>query len=172
MSPRIATVIAIILAAALFRVFPHPWNVTPIAAMALFAGAQLDDRRLAFGIPLAAMLLSDLVLGLHWTMFFVYGAFALTVWLGVQLRGRIAPLPVLGTALAGSVAFFIITNFGAWLSHGLYPLDAQGLLAAYAAGVPFFRNTLVGDLFFTALLFGGFALAQRRMPVLMPPAAR
>jgi hypothetical protein len=172
MNPRLATVLALIVAAALFRLVPHAWNVTPIAAMALFAGAHLQDRRLAFAIPLGAMLLSDLVLGLHWTMVFVYAAFALTVLMGMGLRGRPAPLSVLGAALASSVAFFLITNFGAWLGHGMYPQTLEGLAAAYAAGVPFFRNTLTGDLAFTALLFGGFALAQRHLPWLAEPSAR
>lgn len=166
MNPRVATIVGVIIAVAAFRLVPHPWNVTPIMAMALFGGAHLDDRRLAFLIPMSAMLVSDALLGLHWTMPFVYAALAATVFLGGWLRHHLSPGTVMGSALSGSIVFFLVTNFGAWLSHGMYPLTPQGLWAAYVAGIPFFRNMVVGDLVFAALLFGGFYLAERHFPAL------
>jgi hypothetical protein len=166
MNPRVATILGIIIALAVFRLVPHPWNVTPVMAMALFGGAQLADRRLALAIPLGAMLLSDLVLGLHWTMPFVYAALAATVFLGGWLRDHLRPVTVIGSALAGSILFFVVTNFGAWLSHDMYPRSLEGLWAAYVAGLPFFRAMLIGDLLFVALLFGGFDLAERRFPAI------
>lgn len=166
MNPRVATILGIIIALAVFRLVPHPWNVTPVMAMALFGGAQLADRRLALAIPLGAMLLSDLVLGLHWTMPFVYAALAATVFLGGWLRHHLRPVTVIGSALAGSILFFVVTNFGAWLSHDMYPRSLEGLWAAYVAGLPFFRAMLIGDLLFVALLFGGFDLAERRFPAI------
>lgn len=166
MKLRVAVIVGIVLAAAVFRLMPHPPNVTPIAAMALFAGAQFADRRLAWLVPFAALLLSDLALGLHSTMPFVYIAFALTVAMGLWLRNHVRPGAVLGASLMSSTLFYLITNFGAWLSHDMYPRSLDGLMAAYAAGVPFFRNGLFGDLFFVALFFGGFYLAQRRLPQL------
>lgn len=166
MNPRTTTLVSIILAAAAFRLLHVVPNVSPIAAMALFAGAQFADRRMAFMVPLAAMLISDLVLGLHATLPFVYAAFALTVLMGLLLRGRSSPLAVLGTATAASLLFFLLSNLGVWLTMDMYPPTAEGLAQAYAAGLPFYRNTLAGDLLFTGLLFGGFAVAQRHWPVL------
>lgn len=163
MNTRLITLILIIFTVALFRILPHPPNVSPIAAMALFGGAYFSDKRLAFLVPLLALLLSDWILGLHDTMLYVYGGFALTVvigfWIGKQVNlGRIA------TATVGaSIVFFLLTNFGAWLTSGLYPMTVDGLMQAYVAGIPFFQNSLLGNLVFTALLFGGFALLQRNV---------
>jgi len=166
MNPRLATLALIILGAALFRLMPHPPNVTPIAAMALFAGAYLPSRRLALTVPLAAMLLSDLLLGFHNTMPFVYAGMALTVAVGLLLRGRPRVMPAIAASLAASVIFFLLTNFGAWATSGIYSQTAEGLSMAYTAGIPFFRNSLLGDLFFTALLFGGFQALERMRPSL------
>ena len=164
--PRFLTLVGIVLAAAALRLLPHWPNFTPVAAMALFGGAHFASRRMALAVPLAAMLLSDAVLGFHSSMGFVYGAFAATVGLGLLLRNGRSPLRVGGMALGASVLFFGVTNFGAWLVGGLYPLTAAGLAEAYVAGLPFFTNTLAGDLLYTGVLFGGFALAQRSLPAL------
>jgi hypothetical protein len=166
MNPRLATLVLIILGAALFRLMPHPPNVTPIAAMALFAGAYLPSRRLALIVPLAAMLLSDLLLGFHNTMPFVYAGMAMTVAVGLLLRGRPRVMPAIAASVAASIIFFLLTNFGAWATTGLYPQTVEGLSMAYTAGIPFFRNSLLGDLFFTALLFGGFQALERMRPSL------
>lgn len=154
-------VIGLIVAAAASRLVPHPPNVAPIAAMALFSGAHVPDRRLAFAIPLAAMLASDLVIGLHMLLPVVYAAFALIACIGFWLRGRASVLRVAAAALAGSVAFFVITNFGVWALGSLYPRTLDGLITAYVAAIPFFRNTLIGDAAYVALLFGGYALLER-----------
>jgi hypothetical protein len=167
MNTRILTLIVVILGAALFRLVPHPPNVTPIAAIALFSGAYLADRRLSLVVPLLAMLLSDLFLGFYSSMALTYLAFALSVVLGWSLHSRRArPLPVLGAAVGSSLIFYLLTNFGSWVTTGLYPHDPAGLLAAYVAGLPFYRNSLAGDLLFTGLLFWGFHLAERRIPSL------
>ena len=166
MNPRLATLIGILLVAALFRVLPHPPNVAPIAAMALFGGAYFMDRKLAFILPFAALLLSDLVLGFHDSMVFVYAAFALTVVMGFWLQTHRRVLPIVGVTLASSLLFFLVTNFGAWLSHDMYPRTLEGLASAYAAGIPFLRNTVLGDLGFVLVMFGGFELAARYLPAL------
>ncbi|MGQ0550658.1 MAG: DUF6580 family putative transport protein [Armatimonadota bacterium] len=157
---RLMVLIGVILAAAASRVIPHPPNVTPIAAMALFGGAQFADRRLAFLVPLSAMFLSDLVIGLHQLLPIIYACFALIVCLGFWVRPRKSVFRIAGATLAGSVLFFIVTNFGVWAMGSLYPKTLEGLVASYVAAIPFFRNTLLGDALYSAALFGGFALVE------------
>jgi hypothetical protein len=150
---------------------PHPPNFTPIGAMALFSGAYLSRRTLAFVAPIAAMLLSDVVLGFHSGMPFVYGSVALIVvigWLALQHR---SPVRIGAAALVGSVLFFAVTNFGTWALSGMYPLTFAGLTACYVAAIPFFQNTLAGDLFYAGVLFGGFALLERSVPAIRQGAA-
>ena len=169
---RILTLVAAIACAALFRLLPHPPNFSPIAAMALFAGAYLPRRALAFAAPLAALLLSDLVLGFYPGIEFVYASVALTVLIGWAISSRRSALRIAGAAVAGSVFFYVLTNFGTWLTMDMYPKTMAGLAACYVAAIPFFQNTLAGDLFFTALLFGGFALVERAVPMLRQPALK
>jgi hypothetical protein len=168
---------AMILAAAATRVVPHPWNFSPVEAIALFGGAYFASRSLAVLVPLLALLASDLVLslihgGAYATYFastsfwLVYACIALSSVLGFGLRGKVNGVRVLGYSLAGSVLFFVMTNFGAWIGSSMYPQNAAGLMAAYIAGIPFFQGTLLGTLFFSALLFGGFSLLRHRMPAL------
>lgn len=159
--------LALIALGALSRLLPHPPNVTPLAAMALLGGARLP-KRLALLAPLAALFLSDLVLGLHSTIPFVYGCFLATAWLGITLLSENRGATRVGAAcLASSLLFFIVTNFGVWLLSGMYPHSAPGLAACYTAAIPFFRNSILGDLGFTAILFGFERLGVR----LLAPAA-
>ena len=101
----------------------------------------------------------------------IYGSFALVVCIGLLLRRKRTALRIAGAALASSILFFIITNFGVWAFGSLYPKTFAGLVACYAAAIPFFQNTLVGDALYTAALFGGFALAERCIPALRERAA-
>ena len=165
-SARPLVLFAGILLAAVSRLLPHPPNVTPVAAMALFAGAQFSHLAAACAVPLAAMVLSDVLLGFHSTMPFVYGSFLLIVLVGTQVRRRKTLLPVVMATLASSVLFFVVTNFGVWVMGTLYPKSWAGLTTAYVAALPFFRNTVLGDLAYVAVLFGGFALLERYLPVL------
>lgn len=168
LNARFSALASITLVAAATRLMPHPPNFTPIAAIALFGGAHFASKRAAFSVPLVAMFLSDLALGfgLHPLVPFVYGSFALTVCLGLLIRHRRSLRTISGSALTGSVLFFIITNFGVWLQGNLYSMTVDGLPQCYVAAIPFFRNTLAGDAFYTAVLFGGFALAQRYFSIL------
>jgi hypothetical protein len=168
--PRLFVIVSMIAAAVASRLVPHPWNLTSVAAVALFAGAYLEDRRLAFAIPLAALFLSDLVLGFYQGLPVVYFSFALIVGLGLWLRTRRGPLMIAGATLAGSVLFFILTNLGVWAFGPLYPHSAAGLAACFTAALPFFRGTLAGDAFYSLILFCGFALLERRVPALRHPA--
>jgi hypothetical protein len=166
LTPRTVALITAIFLAAIFRLVPHPPNFSPIAAMALFSGAYLPRRGLAFVAPLGAMLVSDAVLGFHGGMPVVYGSLALIVALGFVLSSKRTAGRILGAALASSVLFYLLTNFAVWATDDMYPKTLAGLAACYAAAIPFFQNSLAGDLFFTGLLFGGFALAQRLVPSL------
>ena len=171
------TLAALIFVAALTRVIPHPPNFSPIEAVALFGGAYFAKRHWALLVPLLAMFASDLVLGLlkggiYWSYFasagylLVYAAIALSTLLGFGLRGKVGAGRVLAYSLAGSLLFFVVTNFGAWLSDPFYPKTAAGLVAAYVAGVPFFQWTVLGTMFYAALLFGGFEWLRSRTPAL------
>lgn len=164
---RLLALLVAIFAAAAMRLLPHPPNFSPIAAMALFSGAYLPKRALSFAAPFGALLLSDLLLGGFYPgMSFVYLSFALTVLIGWAISKRKTPLAIGGAAVGSAILFFLLTNFGVWLFSGFYPLTVAGFVACYVAAIPFFQNTLAGDLFFTALLFGGFAAAERFVPAI------
>ena len=161
---RLAALLSAVLVAAALRLVPHPPNFTPIGAMALFGGAYLGRRPLAFAAPLAALLLSDLVLGFYHGMATVYFSVALIVMIGMVALSRVSPIRVGLAALASSVLFFVVTNFGMWQFSGFYPRSLAGLEACYVAAIPFFQNTVAGDLFYATLLFGGFKLAEMLAP--------
>ena len=161
---RLVALLVAILAAATLRLVPHPPNFTPIGAMALFSGAYLGRRPLAFVAPLGALLLSDLVLGFYHGMATVYFSVGLIVLIGWVALNRVSPVRVGAAAITSSVLFFVITNFGMWLFSGFYPRTLAGFEACYIAAIPFFQNTVAGDLFYATLLFGGFRLAELLVP--------
>ncbi len=152
---------ALIAAGALLRIVPHPPNFAPIGAIALFGGAVLP-RRLAIMVPLAALILSDAALGFYALlgMAWVYGSFVLIALIGTALRRGRTLLRVAGAALASSVLFFLVTNFGEWFGP-LYPHTPAGLLASYVAGIPFFRSTVLSDLGYSLALFAVYDSALR-----------
>ena len=162
MNKKLFTLVAIIFAVALFRVLPHPPNVSPVAAMALLGGAYFTDKRMAFILPFLALFLSDLIIGFHNSMIVVYAGFALTVGMGIWMQKKITANRVAATTVASTLLFFIISNFGAWMMTGMYPMNAGGLLQAYVAGIPFLQNSLLGNLAFSAVMFAGFAMMQRQ----------
>jgi len=179
--PRFGILAGMILLAALSRLLPHPPNVTPVGAMALFGGAYFTRRIWAFLVPLASMWLSDLIINnivykeynpaFTWIIpdsLWVYGSLLLIAGVGSVLLTKVKPVSLLTASVAASVLFFVLTNFGTWyLYKGItYPDSWAGLVACYTAAIPFFGNTLAGDLFFCAVLFGGFEIARRRFPTL------
>lgn len=155
-----------ILVAALSKFIWHPINFTPIGAISLFAGAQFTDKRAAFVVPLLALLLVDLITGLHVLIPFVYGCFALNVLLGFWIKRQQSTGRIIFATLTGAAVFFAVTNFGSWLAFDTFPKTAAGLLACYASAIPYFINSLLGDLFYVAVLFGGLAFAESRVPTL------
>jgi hypothetical protein len=161
---RLLALLSAIFVAAVLRLAPHPPNFTPIGAMALFSGAYVGRRWLAFVAPLAAMVLSDAVLGFYSGFWVTYLAIGLIVLIGRFALTRISPLRVGGAAIASSVTFFVVSNFGTWALSGMYAHTISGLAACYVAAIPFFQNTLAGDLFYATLLFGGFRIAELLVP--------
>ncbi|WP_109021221.1 DUF6580 family putative transport protein [Leptospira kobayashii] len=150
-----------VMAAVASRILPHPPNFTPLLAVSLFSGAFLSDKRLAYGVPLLAMLISDLYFGFHSLMPVIYLCMALGVYSGFRLLPDRPALKTAGYTIAGSVLFFLVTNFAVWLTSGMYPLNEQGLVACFALAIPFFQNSIAGDLVYTGALFGGMYLLER-----------
>jgi hypothetical protein len=176
---RFSVISLIILLAALSRLIPHPANFSPIAAMSLFGAAYYARRKWAFVVPVASMWISDLVVnnvlyaeyfghfvwftpGFYWT----YGSFAVIALIGLVFLRKISVTNVIGASLTASVAFFLVSNFGVWASTDMYAKSWTGLVDCYAAGVPFFRYTLSGDLIYSGVLFGAFELLRALIPAL------
>ena len=143
---------------------PHPWNFTPVAAALLYFGARGSKRQL--WIPFALLAVSDVILTkfvysytFSWDHFVTWAWYAAILWLGTQLRENSSWLRVAGAALASSVSFFVVSNFAVWACWSMYPKTLAGLMTCYAAGIPFFRREVAGDLLFTAVMFGLPALA-------------
>lgn len=178
-SLRTLAILALILAAAASRVIPHPYNFSPIGAIALFGAACFNRTVLAVLVPLVAVWISDIwlnnfVYNQHYQAFtlfdqgwyWMYGTYAAIAVLGLFTLKKISAPRIIGSSLAASVIFFLVTNLACWPGSAIYPQDAGGLLMCYAAGLPFFSGTLLGDLFYSGVLFGGFALLQQRFPAL------
>jgi hypothetical protein len=150
--------VLIVLLAAASRLLKHPFNFTPVAAMALFAGCYL---RKSWGIifPLAAMVISDYFLGFYEfkLMASVYISIGLVFFIGFYLHGKLKWYNVIFSSLASSISFFIITNFATWYFADWYPHTWAGLMNCFNLALPFFRNTLAGDLVYSGLFFGAYS---------------
>ena len=163
--------------AALSRLLPHPDNFTPISAMALFGAAYFSQQIRMLAVPFLALFASDLLLNniiyrqyyTHFTFitsWWIYVAFALVMVLGwFLLKDKVTPTRLLFASLTASGLFFIVTNFSTWLDSGMYPQTPAGLAACFAAGLPFLRNTVIGDLFFSGVLFGAYEWMTARQKV-------
>jgi Family of unknown function (DUF6580) len=163
---RGGVVVTMILLAAVLRIIPHPWNLTPIGAMALFSGAMFRNRWMAFALPLASLFAGDLFVGLHKLLFVVYASFAVSVAIGRWLGENRGGARIGGAVFLGAAQFFVVTNSAVWAIGGFYPKTIAGLVNCFVAGVPFFWNTLAGDALYAGILFGGFALAEKKLPAL------
>jgi len=161
-----------IILAAVVRILPHPWNFTPIGAMAIFSGAMFRDRRIAFLFPLVALFAGDLFVGPHRLMPVVYASFLLSVFIGTWLANRRSILRIGGAVFLGALQFFLVTNAAIWRAFDTYPHTPAGLAACYIAGLPLFGNTLAGDALYATLFFGTFALAEKFFPALSEPAGQ
>lgn len=154
---------ALIALAALSRLIPHPMNFAPITAIALFGGMYFD-KRVAPVLPLLALLISDYFIGFYDGIGWVYGSFIISVGAGMWLKSRKSISMIGATTFASSVLFFIISNFGVWYSELLYPRTFAGLIECYTLALPFFRNTLAGDLFYVGVMFGVYEMVIKYLP--------
>src|SRR5215813_181988 len=161
---KTAIAAVLVLLAAVLRILPHPWNFTPIGAMALFSGSVFRGKRQKFLFPVIALFAGDVIVGFHKLMFVVYVSFIVSVVLGVWVGENRKPLRIAMATLFGAIQFFLVTNFAVWTVFTTYPKTIAGLATCYVAAIPFFWNTLAGDMIYTALLFGGYALAERSLP--------
>ena len=148
-------IIAFMLLAVLFRLLPHLPNFTPITAIALFGGLYFSNKSMAYLVPLFIMVLSDLFLGFHTISIVVYAAFLLVSFIGTRTKK-----PSVFTILLSSISFFIITNFGVWLIG--YPKTWTGLVECYTLAIPFFRNSLLGDFFYSGVMILGFNAVRKK----------
>lgn len=147
-----------------------PYNFTPVEAIALFGGAYFSDRRLAFIVPIAAMFLADLVIGLHPLVPVIYACIAASVVLGFGLRDKVSVSRVAGYGVAGSLLFFVVVSFVEWLI-GDTDYCRAGIVSCYVAALPFLKNWLAGTLVWSAILFGGFEVMKQRWSSLSVAAA-
>ncbi len=139
----------------LTRLVPHGWNMTLMGAVALSAGFLISRKSIAVLVPLAAVIVSDLFLGFHSTIYYVYGAYILMVALASVAKGNRWG-SVLATSALGSFLFFIITNFGVWHVEGIYPYTLSGLMQSYMMGIPFYRAQFLIDVVGSFGLVYGF----------------
>jgi hypothetical protein len=163
-------------AAGLMRLIRFAPNFAPVGALGLFGGARLHSWQ-AVALPLGVMVVTDFLLRAVYGLMpfdpFVYLSFLVYVLLGRLLCRANSAWRIGLASVLGSVQFFLVTNFGTWLMTGIYPHTLEGLVTCYTAAllfmdrnlfVPlgFFGNTLLSDLFFTAVLFGVYALLTRK----------
>ncbi len=182
---RIGVLALFILLAAFSRMIPHMLNFSPLGAIGLFGAAYFTKKWHAFLIPIAATWLSDLFInnviyaqyypkftwfyeGFYWQ----YGSYLLIALAGIFIFKKVSTSRVIFGALASTSIFFLVTNFACFPGNPTYTQNFGGLMTCYAAGIPFVKATLLGDLFYSGVLFGSFALLQYKFPVLRWSAQR
>ena len=160
----------LILAAVIFRIIPHPFNITPLIAVALFAGAKFQDKKWAIIIPVVSLFISDAILSyinhyelLHSTILFTYGSILLIILVGRLLNSEKLNIgKTIELSLVSSLIFFVISNLGVWLFGNLYTLNMEGLIKCYVMAIPFNKFSWAGDLFFVFVLFGIYELVSNK----------
>ena len=147
----------------LSRLIPHPPNFTPILGMAVFSGAIISKRIIAYLVPLAAMLLSDLYLGFHASMPIIYFSLAVCVLIGTFIEARVSILSSFLSISFGVIIFFLITNFMVWYGSGMYEHSISGLMTCYFMGLPFVQNTFISSLLYGMGAFLVFDIINKRI---------
>ncbi|TAH25524.1 MAG: hypothetical protein EAZ07_06960 [Cytophagales bacterium] len=179
MNLRLSVLTALILLCAFSRIIPHMPNFSPLGAIGLFGAAHFTKKWQAFIIPISATWISDLfinnvIYGQYYSEFtwfyqgfyWQYGSYLIITLVGILILHKINVGRVIAGALAATAIFFLVSNFGFWIGSSTYPQNFGGLMTCYAAGIPFLNGTLLGDLFYSGVLFGMFALAQYKFPFL------
>ena len=176
---RTGILVAIIFLAAFSRLIPHLPNFSPLGAIGLFGAAYFSKKWQALFLPIAATWLSDLFInnvvyaqyypkftwfyeGFYWQ----YGSYLLIALAGFLIFKKVKTSTVLMGALASTTIFYLVSNLGCWIGSTVYAQNFSGLITCYAAGIPFIKGTLLGDLFYSGVLFGSFALMQQKFPIL------
>ncbi len=168
-TPRFLFVVAMIVIAAFSRIVIHIPNITPVFALALFGGAYINKKSLAFLIPLVAMFISDAFIGFYSQIYMIYISIIASVLIGIYLRRKVSVATVFGASLASSVVFFILSNFAVWISGvGIanYPMNIQGFMLCYTEAIPFFGYEAIGTLIYTSVFFGVFNIVTSKYPTL------
>ena len=155
-SKKETVLLSFVVVAVLIRLLPHPPNVAPITAVALFAGTHFSKKHWALLLPLLAMFFTDLFLGFSMITPIVYLAF-----IGVTALGFVMKKMKIGAVLLSSLLFFVVTNLGVWFLH--YPLTPEGFTSCFTLAIPFFGYSIIGDLFFSAALLFGYRFAAKRL---------
>ena len=155
--------LGLIMLLALSRLIPHPPNFTPILGMAVFSGAIINKKILAYLVPLAAMLLSDLYLGFHSGMPIIYFTLAICVLIGTFIESRVTILNSILGITAGVLVFYLITNFTVWYGSGMYENSFSGLITCYVMGLPFLQNTFISSLIYGMGAFLIYEVINKRL---------
>tara|TARA_B100000579_G_scaffold327531_1_gene277473 strand:- start:220 stop:735 length:516 start_codon:yes stop_codon:yes gene_type:complete len=155
--------LGLIILLALSRLIPHPPNFTPILGMAVFSGAIINKKILAYLVPLAAMLLSDLYLGFHSGMPIIYFTLAICVLIGTFIESRVTILNSILGITAGVLVFYLITNFTVWYGSGMYENSFSGLITCYVMGLPFLQNTFISSLIYGMGAFLIYEVINKRL---------
>ena len=162
LNKKLLLIIGFILLGILTRIIPHPPNFTALGAIALFGGAFIYDKKIAFTMPVFIMILSDFILGYNISLS-VYLSFLIMVFIGLYLQKKQNSLRIINAALIGSLVFFFITNFSVFLTSSLYPKSIIGLLECYTLAIPFFINTLAGNITYSLIMFYGYNAIYKRV---------
>lgn len=149
----------------LMRLLPHPANFTPISSVALFGGVHLK-KRYALLLPMVSLILSDIIIGFDSleSRLVIYGSFLLIGLMGLWIRSKPTFGNILGATVAGSLIFYLITNFVFFYPPTMYTHDFAGMISSYYNALPFLRNMILGDLFYSGVLFGVYELAKNYEP--------
>ncbi len=157
---RVFIVTLLVVVAVMSRLLPHVANFSPIAAIAIFCGALYGHKWYAYVVPMAAMLITDIILGMHPAMLAVYASLALTVFIGTKVACRMSFINTVASSIVAAVLFFVITNFACW---GLYTYTWAGLVECYTMALPFFRMTLLSNVVFSAIFYGVYYIVNSRV---------
>ena len=161
MKKQLILVIGLITLAIFSRWIPHPPNMTALSAVALFTAHHLNHKYGGLIALMTALLISDMTLGFYSGMWFVYAAFVLVFFVGQLILKSFSPTKLFAASVTSSLLFFVITNLGVWVSGQLYPMNVVGFVECFVMAIPFLKNQLIGDLFYSAVLFGSFAYYQK-----------